>query len=210
MEEKKVTKISLSTFFLILAVIIIIAMGTFIYKLNDDKNTEIQKSAELQSQVNNLNGTVSELQEKANKLVEEKENLTQNTTDNNSVPKEEKTTDTSLSIIKEININSEHSLYNFTTKEWVKQIDGPEGMYYIAIDNEKNLYLVDRFQNVVKKLDAKLEKLPIDDTNIDNYVTYANVSKQDNTLVISTGDDFVTFIVSLKDFSTKLAEIGDD
>ncbi len=210
MEEKKVTKISLSTFFLILAVIIIIAMGIFIYKLNDDKNTEIQKSAELQSQVNNLNGTVSELQEKANKLVEEKENLTQNTTDNNSVPKEEKTTDTSLSIIKEININSEHSLYNFTTKEWVKQIDGPEGMYYIAIDNEKNLYLVDRFQNVVKKLDAKLEKLPIDDTNIDNYVTYANVSKQDNTLVISTGDDFVTFIVSLKDFSTKLAEIGDD
>lgn len=210
MEEKKVIKLSLSTVFLILAIIVIIVMGIFIYKLNNDKNLEIQKSTELQTQVNNLNGTVNELQEKANKVVAEKENLTQNTTDNNSVPKEEKTTDTSLSIIKEININSEHSLYNFTTKEWVKQIDGPEGMYYIAIDNEKNLYIVDRFQNVVKKLDAKLEKLPIDDTNIDNYVTYANVSKEDDTLVISTGDDFVTFIVSLKDFSTKLAEIGDD
>ena len=36
MEEKKVTKISLSTFFLILAIIAIIVMGIFIYKLNND------------------------------------------------------------------------------------------------------------------------------------------------------------------------------
>jgi hypothetical protein len=55
-----------------------------------------------------------------------------------------------------------------------------------------------------------LEKLNIDDTNVDNYVTYANVSKADNTLIISTGDDFITFIVNLEDFSTKLAEINDD
>ena len=70
MEEKNVTKISLSTFFLILAIIAIIVMGIFIYKLNNDKTAEIQKSTELQSQVNNLNGTVSDLQEKINKVSE--------------------------------------------------------------------------------------------------------------------------------------------
>ena len=70
MEENKVTKISLSTFFLILAIIAIIVMGIFIYKLNNDKTAEIQKSNELQSQVNSLNGTVSELQEKINKVSE--------------------------------------------------------------------------------------------------------------------------------------------
>ena len=70
MEEKKVTKISLSTFFLILAIIAIIVMGIFIYKLNNDKSTEIQKSTELQAQVNSLNGTVSDLQEKINKVSE--------------------------------------------------------------------------------------------------------------------------------------------
>ena len=48
MEEKKVTKISLSTFFLILAIIAIIVMGIFIYKLSNDKTTESKKSAELQ------------------------------------------------------------------------------------------------------------------------------------------------------------------
>lgn len=70
MEEKKVTKISLSTFFLILAIIAIIVMGIFIYKLNNDKTVEIQKSTELQAKVNSLNGTVSKLQEKINKLSE--------------------------------------------------------------------------------------------------------------------------------------------
>ena len=70
MEEKNVTKISLSTFFLILAIIAIIVMGIFIYKLNNDKTAEIQKSTELQSQVNSLNGTVSDLQEKINKVSE--------------------------------------------------------------------------------------------------------------------------------------------
>lgn len=70
MEEKKVAKISLSTFFLILAIILIIVMGIFIYKLNNDKTIEIQKSTELQAKVNSLNGTVSELQAKINKVSE--------------------------------------------------------------------------------------------------------------------------------------------
>lgn len=70
MKEKKVTKISLSTFFLILAIIAIIVMGIFIYKLNNDKTVEIQKSTELQAKVNSLNGTVSKLQEKINKVSE--------------------------------------------------------------------------------------------------------------------------------------------
>lgn len=68
MEEKNVTKISLSTFFLILAIIAIIVMGVFIYKLNNDKTAEVQKSTELQAQVNSLNGTVSDLQGKINNI----------------------------------------------------------------------------------------------------------------------------------------------
>ena len=67
MEEKKVTKINLSTFFLIIAIVIILVMGVFIYKLNSDRTTEIQKSTELQAKVNNLSGAVSELQGKINK-----------------------------------------------------------------------------------------------------------------------------------------------
>lgn len=90
MEEKKVTKISLSTFFLILAIIAIIVMGIFIYKLNNDKIAEIQKSTELQSQVNILNGTVSQLQGKIDNISE--------TINNNSSGKDTTTTNTSNNI----------------------------------------------------------------------------------------------------------------
>ena len=68
MEEKKTTTISLSTFFLVLAIIAIVVMGVFIYKLYNDKAMEVQKSTELQAQVNSLNGTVSDLQGKINAI----------------------------------------------------------------------------------------------------------------------------------------------
>ena len=70
MKEKKVTKISLSTFLLLLSIIAIVIMGMFIYKINNDKATEIQKSIDLQAQVNGLNGTINELQDKINKVSE--------------------------------------------------------------------------------------------------------------------------------------------
>ena len=45
-------KTKLSTLFLVIAIIAIIIMGVYIYKLNNDKVAEIQKSTELQKQVN--------------------------------------------------------------------------------------------------------------------------------------------------------------
>ena len=70
MEENKVTKISLSTVLLIVAIIIITIMAFFIYKLNNQKNAEIKKSTDLQAQVSNLNNTVNSLQSKMNTISE--------------------------------------------------------------------------------------------------------------------------------------------
>ena len=70
MEEGKETKINLSTFLLIIAIIIITIMGLFIYKLNSEKNIEIKKSADFQAQVSNLNNTVNNLQSKMNTIAE--------------------------------------------------------------------------------------------------------------------------------------------
>lgn len=70
MEEKKTIKISISTFFLILAVIVIIAMGIFSIKMYNEKTVATEKSAELQTQVNELTGTVSGLQGKINSISE--------------------------------------------------------------------------------------------------------------------------------------------
>lgn len=64
MEEKKSTKISLSTFLLVLAIIALVVMGIFIYNLSKEKSIESEKSAELQSQINVLNSTIDKLNNK--------------------------------------------------------------------------------------------------------------------------------------------------
>ena len=68
MEEKNSVKISLSTFFLILSLIVIIVMGIFMYKFYNEKTEATKKSADLQTQVNSLNGTVNDLQGKINSI----------------------------------------------------------------------------------------------------------------------------------------------
>ena len=60
MEEKKTTKISLSTFFLILAIIAICVMGYFIYKLNDDKTKATEQVSELSNRVELLESAKNE------------------------------------------------------------------------------------------------------------------------------------------------------
>lgn len=70
MEENKVTKISLSTFLVILSLIVIIIMAIFMYKFYNEKTEATKKSADLQTQVNILNETVSNLQGKINSISE--------------------------------------------------------------------------------------------------------------------------------------------
>ena len=80
MEEKKITKISLSTFFLIIAIIVIGVMGYFVYKLNDDKTKATEELNELKNQINNLQSTINNLN------TEEKNStsITTNTTNKNT------------------------------------------------------------------------------------------------------------------------------
>ena len=64
MEEKKTIKVNLVTVLLILAIIGLVVMGVFMYKIINDKSAEENKAAELQSQVDTLKATISQLQGK--------------------------------------------------------------------------------------------------------------------------------------------------
>ena len=68
MEEKKATTISLSTFLLILAIIIIVIMGVFIFKLSNEKTAETEKVANLNNEISSLQGTVNQLQGKIDNI----------------------------------------------------------------------------------------------------------------------------------------------
>jgi len=64
MDKKEPIKISMSTFCLIVAVVIIAIMGIVMYKLNNDKVKEEAKVQNLNQQVANLQGKVTEQQRK--------------------------------------------------------------------------------------------------------------------------------------------------
>ena len=75
MEEKGTIKISLSTFFLIIAIIAICVMGFFIYKLNDDKIASTDQLSELKNKISQLEN---------NKLKTYEESTTSQTTSKES------------------------------------------------------------------------------------------------------------------------------
>ncbi len=70
MGEKKTIKISLSTVFLILAIIAIIVIGVCIYGLNMDITKEIQKNSSLQAQIDGLSSAIKKLQERTDAIDE--------------------------------------------------------------------------------------------------------------------------------------------
>lgn len=111
MEEKKV---NLSTILLILAIIAIIIMGISIYKLNNDKNSEIQRSNQLQDQVNNLNDTISELQGKINTI---SETINSNSSNENVTPSNSKE-------------------YQISGRYYEKDAQGDEPSYTFSADNK--------------------------------------------------------------------------
>ena len=68
MEEKKVNKISLSTFFLILAIIVIAVMSYMLYITSNEKNKKDEEIAGLNNEVSTLQSSVDNLQKKINTI----------------------------------------------------------------------------------------------------------------------------------------------
>ncbi len=108
MEEKKARKISLSTFFLIFAIIVIIVLSIFIFKIYNEKAEENQRSSDLQAQVNSLNETINNLQGKTNDI---SETINSNELNNSSIQNSEKNinydVEVSLSEIENIQVSDD-------------------------------------------------------------------------------------------------------
>lgn len=86
MEGKKCTKISISTFLLIITIIALGVMGFFLYKINDEKAKATEQVSELNNQVTSLENSVSSLQ----KTIEEKSNTNQTSTTSTNVTETKK------------------------------------------------------------------------------------------------------------------------
>ena len=157
MEEKKVVKISLSTLFLILAIIIIVIMTVFMYKFYNEKIEANEKTAELQTQVSNLNGTVSNLQGKIDAI-----SSTINSNESNTTNIDDKYND---------NKNSSSQL---TTEETIKNLFLAKLKALDNSNSEKLLdYRVDKVEILSNSKKQSLIDFGYNSTDILAYVTYS-------------------------------------
>lgn len=194
MEEKNAAKISLSTFLLIIAIIAIVIMGVFIYKLNNEKNIETQKSANLQAQVNSLNGTVSDLNEKINSISNTL-NTTNNDNNANAINEENETSIAG----KYISENTSLELYTNGIFKYVYSEDIEQGTMgnYIIKDNKVTLINWFNTGNDVGLHVTKGEKtLTI---NSDNSITDNNFKHSDSkTIKLVKKSDLQEYDISNK------------
>lgn len=164
MEEKNVTKISLSAFFLILAIIVIIIMGIFIYKLYNEKTIEAEKSRQLQSQVNSLNGTVNDLQGKIDSISDtlnsntstKNENQTKELSDSEKQELFTKAVKEQTVLIDDMILTKDFSQKTFTDKEIILILpDSSEGKIFSSYDDDSGFYSkasIDDVEKSAKKI----------------------------------------------------------
>ena len=212
MVEKNATKISLSTFFLIFAIIAIVVMGVFIYKLNNDKTAEIQKSTELQSQVNRLNGTVSDLQEKLNNVSEIVENkpIVSETAKNETIKKETDSSSENLTLSKLIQI-----LYPNSTGNFSRDYFGAININLKYDGNESEIKVTINENNFDEKIGTK--KLLLKNSNlkekvIDLSIGYNIIGKGIYTITILTenGNAYTAPWIYSGENTAELFKIGEN
>ena len=168
MEEKNTTKISLSTFFLILAIIAIVVMGIFIYKLNNEKTIETQKSADLQAQVSSLSSTVNSLQSKINTISETVNNDNNSTNTATTTPATERT-DTNLTTY---NGNEYTFKYNknwkdlgIATKESVGPVNRRVGALQLETENKDRVSILKHSNTTISKYIEEHKKSYLNSTD---------------------------------------------
>lgn len=228
MEEKKTTKISLSTFFLILAIIAICVMGYFIYKLNDDKVKATEQVSQLNNKVTLLENDKTELKaeitEYENKQteLESKENTTKENTDTNTTTQNTTNNSTVVKEIeKQLNVNDVIALgYN----QVAVLING--NAYVIPVqDRDSNyenykLYSVKNLQGKVKAIrqfhlgtdPSEANYFVMEDGSVYGMSGYGNTSTAEKILDASKKitdiieDNGIVYAVSQNGEKTKIAE----
>lgn len=131
MEEKKGSKNGLLIVLLILAIIVICAMGYFIYKLNDDKEKATEQVSDLENKISSLESSVMDLRESKKNETKTK-NKAENKTKSENKIKETKSEITDISVIEELLKNTQG--YKYLRVKSIKEDDDKylvEADYYV-------------------------------------------------------------------------------
>ena len=142
MEEKSKKKLGLLTVLLFLAIIVIIIMGIFMNKIQNEKVEEIKKAAELQTQVDNLNEKIDNISNIVNA-----NNFTDNEKQNKELSESEKQEIFNKAVknqtvfIDTMISNKDFGQKNFSDKEMILMLpDSSEGKIFKSYEDDGEIY----------------------------------------------------------------------
>lgn len=205
MEEKKVTKISLSTFFLILSIIVIVVMTIFMYKLYNEKIEANEKSDELQTQVTSLNSTVNNLQEKIDSISSEINS--NNSADNSTTQNTKVNTNTSTTTLDKKYENATYGI-TFSYPSLLSEHENSlkEDMVESFRDNNGNEIVIARFNDTIEDMiqfeknkvmpDGTKNKLDIKkegDITLNSGTKGYRIETNDNNIIFLTEKNNIVF-----------------
>ena len=142
MEEKSKKKLGLLTVLLFLAIIVIIIMGIFMNKIQNEKVEESKKAAELQTQENNLNEKIDNISNIVNA-----NNFTDNEKQNKELSESEKQEIFNKAVknqtvfIDTMISNKDFGQKNFSDKEMILMLpDSSEGKIFKSYEDDGEIY----------------------------------------------------------------------
>ena len=142
MEEKSKKKLGLLTVLLFLAIIVIIIMGIFMNKIQNEKVEESKKAAELQTQVDNLNEKIDNISNIVNA-----NNFTDNEKQNKELSESEKQEIFNKAVknqtvfIDTMISNKDFGQINFSDKEMILMLpDSSEGKIFKSYEDDGEIY----------------------------------------------------------------------
>ena len=177
MKEKNETKTNISTILLALAIIVIIAMGYFVYKLYNEKTIEIDK-------VSKLNSKISELENIQNNTNDLSDKINDENAEKSSINTNEYRSNFSKSVVKEL--GEDNRIYVDLSGYDDNNDDG-----YVSINKKHEAYI---YLSSIKEYSSANNLKKISDNVVNAWYCEEGQAAGNSFIIFLKEDGTVTYV----------------
>ena len=180
MKEKNVAKINVSTILLVVAIIVIITMGYFVYKLYNEKIIETDKVSKLNSKINELENVQKNTDDSSEKINDENAQTSSSNTNNTN----EYRSNFSKSVVKEL--GEDNMIYVD-----LSGYDDNNGTGYVSINNKHEAYI---YLSTVKEYSSANNLKKISDNVVNAWYCEEGQAAGNSFIMFLKEDGTVTYV----------------
>lgn len=179
MKEKNEAKTNISTILLVVAIIVIIAMGYFVYKLYNEKTIETDKVSKLNSKISELENVQKNTDDSSDKIIDANENAEKSSSYTN-----EYRSNFSKSVVKEL--GEDNMIYVD-----LSGYDDNNGKGYVSINNKHEAYI---YLSSVKEYSSANNLKKISDNVVNAWYCEEGQAAGNSFIIFLKEDGTVTYV----------------